>query len=396
MRAFSGASLASAAMLALSISVGCSQVGQVQAKRSFKAANAAYQAQDYKKAAEPVRRNTERRSQPEHRVLLPWQQPGQPVQAQQTGRPRQRRIRSRRRSRTTRLCADKLVSSSNEDEKKLAKLSLEYLVAAYGVDKLNDPGKAEPVLIKMIEMEPTEPSNYAVLAKIYEDAGLYDEAEKVLLMSKTAKPKDSSVYLQLAGFYNRQGRFDKTIESLNQRAEIEPNNPEAFQTIAGYYWDETRGDAALTDAQKKEYIGQGIEAVDKALSLKPDYVEALTFKGLLLRLEANVEKDPARQQALLKEATDAQRQGERTPQEGRRQLGLSRVAGVRTRLSNQHRPSDFESGGLFSFDAVPTYFEPAQFARILPFRATQPDSVSSPRGSRRCSRSRRLGRCSGS
>src|SRR6476646_11773095 len=51
MKAFSGASLASAAMLALSISVGCAQVGQVQAKRSFKAANAAYQAQDYKKAA---------------------------------------------------------------------------------------------------------------------------------------------------------------------------------------------------------------------------------------------------------------------------------------------------------------------------------------------------------
>ena len=99
------------------------------------------------------------------------------------------------------------MSSQDEDEKKFAKLSLEYLVAAYGVDKLNDPAKAEPVLIKMIEMEPTEPSNYAVLAKIYEDAGLYDDAEKVLLMSKSAKPKDSSVYLQLAGFYNRQGKL---------------------------------------------------------------------------------------------------------------------------------------------------------------------------------------------
>ena len=33
------------------MSVGCAQVGQVQAKRSFKGANAAYQAQDYKKAA---------------------------------------------------------------------------------------------------------------------------------------------------------------------------------------------------------------------------------------------------------------------------------------------------------------------------------------------------------
>ena len=33
-------------------------------------------------------------------------------------------------------------------------------------------------------------------------------------------------------------------------------------------------------------------------------VEAITFKGLLLRLQANVEKDPSKQQALLKEATE--------------------------------------------------------------------------------------------
>ncbi|MGC4086084.1 MAG: tetratricopeptide repeat protein [Vicinamibacterales bacterium] len=213
------------------------------------------------------------------------------------------KLSSRRRSRTTSSAPKKLGNSQIEDEKKLAKLSLEYLVAAYGADKLNDPAQAEPVLIKMIEMEPAEPSNYAVLAKIYEDAGLYDDAEKVLNMSKAAKPKDAAVYLQLAGFYNRQGRFDKTIEALNQRAEIEPNNPEAFQTIAGYYWDETRGDSMLTEEQKREYISKGLEAVDKAISLKSDYVEAITFRGLLLRLQANVEKDPAKQQALLKEAT---------------------------------------------------------------------------------------------
>ena len=74
--------------------------------------------------------------------------------------------------------------------------------------------------------------------------------------------------------------------------------------IAGYYWDETRGDSALTDQQKRDYINKGLDAVNKALSIKPDYVEAITFKGLLLRLEANVEKDPAKQQALLKEATE--------------------------------------------------------------------------------------------
>ena len=47
---------------------------------------------------------------------------------------------------------------------------------------------------------------------------------------------------------------------------------------------------------------KGIEQVDKALQLKPDYMEAMTYKNLLLRLQANLEKDPAKQQSLIKEA----------------------------------------------------------------------------------------------
>jgi tetratricopeptide (TPR) repeat protein len=302
MRAFSGASLAVGAMLALSISVGCSQVGQVQAKRAFKGANAAYQSQDYRKAATLY----EEAITADPNLIQAYFFLGNSLdnlyKPSRKGDPANDKLLTDA-VHYYQTAAEKLAASPSEDDKKLAELSLEYLVAAYGTDKLNDPAAAEPVLIKMIEMEPTEPSNYAVLAKIYEDAGAYPEAENVLLRSKAAKPKDPSVYLQLAGFYNRQGQFDKTIESLNERAAIEPNNPEAFQTIAGYYWDETRGDASLTDVQKREYIMKGLEAVDKALALKSDYVEAITFKGLLLRLQANVEKDPAKQQALLKEAT---------------------------------------------------------------------------------------------
>ena len=50
-------------------------------------------------------------------------------------------------------------------------------------------------------------------------------------------------------------------------------------------------------------MAKGKTAVDHALQLKPDYVEAIVYKGLLLRLEANLEKDPGKQQQLLKDAT---------------------------------------------------------------------------------------------
>jgi len=179
---------------------------------------------------------------------------------------------------------------------------LEYLVAAYGPDKLNDPAKAEPVVQKMIQMEPGEPTNYFQLAKIYEDAGAYEEAEKVYQMAKQAKPSDPAVYMQLAGYYNRQGQFDKTIQALEERAAKEPTNPEAFYTISTYYWDKAYRDFKLKENEKKDFVQKGIEAVDHSLQIKPDYMEALVYKNLLLRLQAFMEKDPSRQQALIKQA----------------------------------------------------------------------------------------------
>jgi hypothetical protein len=50
-----------------------------------------------------------------------------------------------------------------------------------------------------------------------------------------------------------------------------------------------------------------MQAVDKALQLNPDYTDALIYKGLLLRSQALLEKDPKVQQALVKEAEGYQR-----------------------------------------------------------------------------------------
>src|SRR5262245_57423535 len=300
MRSLSGASL-TLGSLGLAATIGCSQVGMVQARRDFKGANAAYQQQDYKHAAELYEQTLKEDPSLIEAYFFLGNSYDNQFKPSRRGDANNDGLLDKA-VQNYEVAADKLSAGATDDQKKLGKLSLEYLQAAYGVDKLNDPAKAEPIVQKMIRLEPSEPSNYFVLAKIYEDAGVYDEAERTLMNAKVAKPSDPAVYMTLAGYYNRQGQFDKTIEALQQRAQAEPNNPDAYQTIAAYYWDETRGDSSLTEAKKKEFIEKGLQSVEKALQLKADFVEALTFKGLLLRLQANVEKDPAKQQALLKEA----------------------------------------------------------------------------------------------
>jgi tetratricopeptide (TPR) repeat protein len=182
--------------------------------------------------------------------------------------------------------------------------SLEYLVAAYGSDKLDDPAQAEPIVQKMISLDPSEPTAYFQLAKIYEDAGRYDEAEATLLKGRDARPNDPAVYNAIAGYYNRQGEFDKTMEAFKKAADLEPNNPQGFHLIGSYYQEKAAKDFRINDAQKRDFIARGIEAEDKALQLNPNYIDALVYKNILLRQQANLEKDPARQKQLIGQADD--------------------------------------------------------------------------------------------
>ena len=181
-------------------------------------------------------------------------------------------------------------------------LAMQYLVAAYGAEKLNDPVQAEPLLLKMIEMNPNEVPNYTLLAQLYEDSGAYDVAEATLMQARERNPGDPAVYTRLAAYYDRQGDFDKLVESLEARIAQEPSNPEAYYTIATYYFNKASRDFTITDAEKQQYAQAGVDAVDSALGINDAYIDAVVYKNLLLRLQANLEKNVNRQQALLEEA----------------------------------------------------------------------------------------------
>lgn len=275
--------------------VGCAQMNKLKAKKAFKEANALYQQQDFKRAAdryEEVVANDPELTAAYFFLANSYDNLYKP-------------------SRKGEAAIDAFLKKAVENYKKSAAIekdkvlktrSLQYLVAAYGPDKLDDPSQAEPLLQEMIRIDPADPSNYAILSKMYEDAGQYELAEQTLLKAKQAIPKDPTSYTQLAAFYNRQGEFEKTMEALSERTAKEPSNPEGFYTISAYYWEKAYRDFRLKDAEKLNYIALGMEAADQALSLSPEYLDAINRKELLIRAKALVVKDPAQQKALLDDA----------------------------------------------------------------------------------------------
>ncbi len=304
MRVRSKAILASTAIIAGVAVTACGQLGNLQARKAFKDANTAYQSQNYAEAAakyQEVVADPSVDSDPNlvHAYFYLANSLDNQYKPARKGE-------SDNDALLTRAIENYKLAAQKETDPKMKKLSLDYLVNAYGPDKLDDPSQAEPIVQQMIQLDPTDTTNYFALAKIYEDAGSIDEAEAQLSKAREAKPKDAAVYQQLAGFYQRQGEFDKLIAAVQQRSELEPNNPEAHYAVATYYWDEAYRNTRLNEAQKREFVKSGLTAVDKALALNPDYIEALTYRGLLLRIEAAMEKDAGRQKQLLNEATQLQ------------------------------------------------------------------------------------------
>jgi TonB family protein len=122
------------------------------------------------------------------------------------------------------------------------------------------------------------------------------------LRAQIASGATPELYVELAALLNKQNRFDELIAALRGAAALEPASAEPQHRIATYYWEKARADAALDAAKKQDYIQQGLDAEDRALAIKPDYMEALVYKNILLRLKANAISDPTEQKRLIAEA----------------------------------------------------------------------------------------------
>jgi tetratricopeptide (TPR) repeat protein len=299
MRKFSTQAVFVASVGVSLLATGCGQIANLQARMSFREANGLYQAQAWEEAAEKYE-ETLARNPSDPQLLTSYFFLGNSYdnqyQSSRRGQPENDAFL------TKAVDNYKKAVEVSTDNPQIRTLALQYLVAAYGAEKMNDPAQAEPLLLQMIEMNPKEVPNYVLLAQLYEDSGDYERAEATLVKAREARPDDASVYTSLAAYYDRQGQFDKLVEALEARTKQEPNNPEAHYTMATYYFNKASRDFSLSPADKSKYAQAGVDAVDKALALNKDYEEALTYKNLFLRLQANMEKNVARQQALLKEA----------------------------------------------------------------------------------------------
>jgi tetratricopeptide (TPR) repeat protein len=143
-----------------------------------------------------------------------------------------------------------------------------------------------------------------------------------------ADPKNINSVKGIAYLYLQMKKFDLAKEYYKKASEVDPNDPEPYYSIAVIDWTQTylprqearaqlgmKADDSLPAKDKKicaqvrekntANIQEGIDNLNKAIQLRPDYDDAMAYLNLMYRERADVQcDDPAARMADLKTADE--------------------------------------------------------------------------------------------
>jgi tetratricopeptide (TPR) repeat protein len=219
------------------------------------------------------------------------------------------------------------VNKANTPNLRTVRLNtLGALTAIYSEPPLQNYDKALKYAEELVKDNPDDTKNLYAMAGLYEKFNRVKEAEETYVRVVQQNPQDAKACGALAAFYNkplwddkgevwqesskgaRRGLFDKSIETLQRCAQINPSDPQGHYKLAMFYWDKAYRDPLLSDQLKNQYADQGLEAVNKALEIKPDYWEAIVSKGLLYRVKAQFAPTMPQRKQFLDQAQLLQKQ----------------------------------------------------------------------------------------
>jgi len=208
-------------------------------------------------------------------------------------------------------------ADETEENKLRAQKALEALQKAYEIDpnnkdviyslgdmydKMRDFNKAEKLYLKIIQMEPTNMSNYYVAAEFYKRyAGSTDEkkegetavgktpAQKALemyLRRIETDPEKEQGYAYLAQYYESLPvpEFDNAYECHKKRVALNPEDKEAWLSMGVNRWSKAfRLQNKLSRKERLALAKMSEEALKKANELDPAYPDPYSWFSVLYK-----------------------------------------------------------------------------------------------------------------
>jgi tetratricopeptide (TPR) repeat protein len=311
-------------LLVLPLALAVAGCDLVQAKAAFKDGNARYKEENYRKAIEYYERAVQLKPDfaEAHFYLA--------SSHQSLYRPGKEGDENRMHLDKAIEHYEKSLEINKADTPGLQQLRLNTLgalTAIYSDPPLQNYEKALGYAEQLVKDNPNDTKNLYAMANLYEKFGRIPEAQATYERVVEQNPTDAKACGALAAFYNkplwddkgdvweegtskgaRRAKFNEAIATLEKCADIDTSDPSGHYKLSMFYWDKAYRDPLLGDKEKNDFADKGIEAVDKALDVKPDYWEAIITKGLLYRVKAQVAPSAAARKQYLDQAVLLQKQ----------------------------------------------------------------------------------------
>jgi tetratricopeptide (TPR) repeat protein len=119
--------------------------------------------------------------------------------------------------------------------------------------------------------------------------GETEKASKFLVTKLDKDPKNPTLMLQLAQLYAKSGDFENAVKYFEMRAEAEPQSKEAWYTVGVVCWERSyKGGAMVSNEERAQVLEKGTAALERALSIEPEYFDALSYINLIYREKAKM------------------------------------------------------------------------------------------------------------
>jgi len=115
-------------------------------------------------------------------------------------------------------------------------------------------------------------------------------------------PADLEAVKSIATLYAKQGDFNESLNWYQKITLLDSKNPEAFYIFGVVCYEKVSKNPPADVAQKVDIINRGKAVLQKAIDMKPDYAEAMAYLNLLWRQQALTETDPLKAQADIAQA----------------------------------------------------------------------------------------------
>jgi tetratricopeptide (TPR) repeat protein len=183
-----------------------------------------------------------------------------------------------------------------------------YLATAYMQQYI--PGGDSPDNVKIgeqaiaafddvLKQDPSNPTAIAMIGQLYYNMKDFDKAKEYQRKRMQLSPQDPEPYywVGLINWAIAYPRAQQVRKDLNLTMPKDPSRPDVLPTIP------PKERAELEEANKP-LVEEGIEALQKAIELKPNDDQAMAYINLLYRQRAEYEADAAAREADLKLAEE--------------------------------------------------------------------------------------------